>query len=193
MEEDVDRDDEGCEVKKNFLAQNCSTAHPREKCDKSRVTEKQKARISPMSFHPGVPSCGRRKKKRQGAPTMNNRKKNPSKTRSDSADSTEGPPKKRGRGRPLGSKNKPKDLKEKSRPKITLSQLKKTCGKPTKATVTVAKKPSGLKCCTCDFDLDPKTIVPGEVMEKCPECGIWLHSSCLKGVNGCENCEMIRK
>ena len=44
-----------------------------------------------------------------------------------------------------------------------VSQLKKTCGKPTKATVTVAKKPSGLKCCTCDFDLDPKTIVPGGI------------------------------
>ena len=71
-----------------------------------------------------------------------------------------------------------------------VSQLKKTCGK---ATVSGAKKPSGLKCCTCDFDLDPKTIVAGEVMEKCPECGIWLHSSCLKGANGCENCELIRK
>ena len=39
--------------------------------------------------------------------------KKPSETRSDSADSAEGPPKKRGRGRPPGSKTKPRIRKKK--------------------------------------------------------------------------------
>ena len=95
---------------------------PERPVTRTESTEQKKGpeeiHISPMSFHPGVPSRGRKKKKRQGAPTMNNRKKIPSETRSDSADSEEEPPKKRGRVVLLGLKINLRTQKKKVGPRL---------------------------------------------------------------------------
>ena len=42
-------------------------------------------------------------------------------------------------------------------------------------------------CCTFSFGLAFRR----KVVVKCPRCGINIHEKCLKGLNGCSNCDMI--
>ena len=134
--------------------------------------------IPAMDFEPGVRSRGKPKKKRQGAPTLNNRSQPaqldlPSpliggsrKRVGDSAQSDQ--PAKKTRGRPKGAKNKQKE------------------DKPAKL-VRVTTFPPTETCCTCSFGLAFRR----KVVVKCPRCAINIHEKCLKGLNGSRNCDMI--
>ena len=135
--------------------------------------------IPSMDFQPGVPSRGKPKKKRKGAPTFNNRtaslamdRPSPligistSRKRPSDQVLTEEPQTKR-RGRPKGAKNKNTKDSE------------------------VRVDPSSLQndeiCCTCHLGLKFRN----KIVVKCSRCGIKIHKACLKGLNGCQNCELI--
>ena len=77
-------------------------------------------------------------------------------------------------GRPKGSKKRPKEK--------TMNQQQQVSQE---SVVSEAFLPI-TDCCTCSFPLNGE-----EEEEKCQVCGIKLHSSCLRGLDGCQNCEMI--
>jgi hypothetical protein len=162
-------------------------------------SEEAIAPLSPMYMAPGVKSRGRPSKKRGGAPVFNKTKRkrvtSPEPT-SDSIQSTApaaapaasaapaAPPKKR--GRPVGSKNKPKDgakeTKKRGRPVGGKNETK--AANTTQSRIDRASRAASWELCrACGFDLDHH-----EEEVNCPTCDLLIHKDCLRG-DGCPVCE----
>ena len=91
------------------------------------------------------------------------------------------------RGRPRGSKNKPKDDPPNKRQNVApKSAFEKALEGAVFEQEDISEDSAMVDCCTCNFSLNGE-----EEEEKCPGCGVKIHCTCLKGTDGCQNCELI--
>ena len=102
------------------------------------------------------------------------------------------PPKKR--GRPKGSKNKPKEptqkkTSSKAKPKVTVSSLNSMVSSDRiKRGVRAAAWSSLENCQICDMELEDDPYSDGDEGVNCEGCKLLVHRSCLRG-DGCPVCE----
>ena len=149
--------------------------------DEISVVRAEHTIFSPMDFMHCPRGAGRPKKKRFGAPSLLKTRRGPAifSEPTSSADGDSLAPKKRGRGRPKGARNKSKDEPAQKRQKKTLRERAEEV-----AAYTLNDDSETCHLCLFRFD-DP--VKKDKTVTRCTICEVLVHEPCLVKT-GCD-CE----